>query len=404
MDDKVVIIGAGPSGNHAAYLLARKGFKVSVYENHNSIGRPIQCTGILTSTIYDVYDVPKEVIVNRAKSTRVFSPSGKTVDIKLKGDIIVDRHLFDKSIADKAKDAGAEFFLDSTFIGTAYDSGSKVSKANSNFAVIKTKNRKIDAKIKAPYNYLIGADGPNSAVAKSAGIFQNRESRRFFAGIQATIKVDSDPSIIEFYPYIGQLGWITPESPSIARVGIAAYASANDLKTVYDPRVIFEDFCKSRIGTDWKSKIVEWQSGPIPVYDPKIMIEKNNIFTIGDAAAQVKATTAGGIIQGMNAAECVSRSIENNESYTSLCNKKIGRELSTSLFVRNVFNTFKKEDYDELVSICSNEKVKNILSTHDRDKISGFFFKLLLAEPKLIKFFNYQSVSEFVKLSPRLLF
>ncbi len=390
MNDHVVIIGAGPAGNYAAYLLAKKGYDVSVYENHSIIGRPIQCTGILTSTIYDIYDVPKEVIVNKAKSTRVFSPSGSHVNINLKGDIIVDRYLFDKSIADKAKDAGAEYFLDSQFLGL--ENGS----ANSNVLVIKTK----DGKIKSSYDYLIGADGPNSAVAKSAGFFSKR---KFFAGIQAVFKLDSDSSIIEFYPYVGQLGWVTPENSNVARIGIASYASVDNIK-VNNPRLIFENFCRKRLGDYWKSKIIEWQSGPIPVYDPNIIIEKDNIFTIGDAAAQVKATTAGGIIQGMNAAECVSRSIETGKSYTRLCNKKIGRELNTSLFIRNVFDNFKEKDYDDLVSICCNEKVKKILSTHDRDKISSFFFKLLIAEPKLMKFFNHKSIAEFVKLSPRLLF
>src|SRR3989338_4663475 len=141
MSETVIIIGAGPAGNHAAYLLAKKGFKVAIYENHNIIGRPIQCTGILTSAIYDIYNVPKEVIVNRVKSTRVFSPSEKYVDINLKGDIIVDRHLFDKSIADKAKDAGAQYFLDSTFIGLENNS------ADSSIAIIKSKMKTKNEKI-----------------------------------------------------------------------------------------------------------------------------------------------------------------------------------------------------------------------------------------------------------------
>ena len=354
----------------------------------------------MTSAIYDIYNVPKEVIVNRVKSTRVFSPSEKYVDINLKGDIIVDRHLFDKSIADKAKDAGAQYFLDSTFIGLENNS------ADSSIAIIKSKMKTKNEKIKVSYDYLIGADGPNSAVARSAGISGNR---KFFAGIQATFKLESDPDIIEFYPHIGQLAWITPESDCTARVGIAGYAYADNLPCNRDtnPRLIFENFCRNRIGEGWMSKVIDWQSGPIPVYDPSIIIEKGNIFTVGDSAAQVKATTAGGIIQGMNAAECISRSIETGakgDFYTKLCNKKIGRELNTSLFVRNVFDTFKEKDYDELVKLFGNEKVKKILSTHDRDKISGFFLKLIIAEPKLMKFFNHKSISEFVKLSPKLLF
>ena len=47
---KVVVIGGGPIGCYTAYLLAKEGHSVEIYENHKKIGAPIQCTGILTSS------------------------------------------------------------------------------------------------------------------------------------------------------------------------------------------------------------------------------------------------------------------------------------------------------------------------------------------------------------------
>ena len=44
----IVIIGAGPFGCYAAYLLTKEGHEVSVYDRKSQIGTPIQCTGILT--------------------------------------------------------------------------------------------------------------------------------------------------------------------------------------------------------------------------------------------------------------------------------------------------------------------------------------------------------------------
>ena len=45
------IIGTGPAGSYVASLLAKGGMKVKNYEEDEKIGRPIQCTGIVTKDI-----------------------------------------------------------------------------------------------------------------------------------------------------------------------------------------------------------------------------------------------------------------------------------------------------------------------------------------------------------------
>ena len=39
----IAIIGAGPIGCYAGYLLAKVGNKVQIFENHSQVGLPIQC-------------------------------------------------------------------------------------------------------------------------------------------------------------------------------------------------------------------------------------------------------------------------------------------------------------------------------------------------------------------------
>ena len=48
----ISIIGAGPSGSHLACLLSKHD-DVNVYEEHSEIGKPVQCTGLVTSSIKD---------------------------------------------------------------------------------------------------------------------------------------------------------------------------------------------------------------------------------------------------------------------------------------------------------------------------------------------------------------
>ena len=47
-DWDVVIVGAGPVGGHTANLLVKKGHRVLLLEEHNEIGRPFQCAGLVT--------------------------------------------------------------------------------------------------------------------------------------------------------------------------------------------------------------------------------------------------------------------------------------------------------------------------------------------------------------------
>ena len=51
---------------------------------------------------------------------------------------------------------------------------------------------------------------------------------------------------------------------------------------------------------------------------------KEDIFLLGDAATQVKATTGGGIIQSLMAAKELASAIENNTSYEKGWRKVIG--------------------------------------------------------------------------------
>ena len=56
----ISIIGAGPVGCYLAYLLSKQGKQVQIFEEDSKIGRPIQCTGIVTSSINKIIKVKKE--------------------------------------------------------------------------------------------------------------------------------------------------------------------------------------------------------------------------------------------------------------------------------------------------------------------------------------------------------
>ncbi len=113
----ISIIGAGPAGSYAAYLLAKKGFDVSVFEEHPVIGEPVACTGVIASDVISgLLNLPDEVIVNRVEKARIIAPDGNAVEARLKNNVVVDRAKLDQHIAGMAKKAGAKYYVNHRFL------------------------------------------------------------------------------------------------------------------------------------------------------------------------------------------------------------------------------------------------------------------------------------------------
>ena len=350
----ISIIGAGPAGCHTAYLLSKNNLEVNVFEDHSQIGKPVQCTGIVTSAIKDIIPLNKKFLVNKINEVEVFSPNNKSIELKLKNpNYVLDREKFDRFLAEKAEKAGAKIYL------------------NHKFVDFKKPYILFDNKKHYKTDILIGADGPLSKVAKVTGLYKKRE---FVIGLQARISSRFKKSLVEFYLEKDYFGWIVPESTDSARVGIATKNNA---------KLHFKNFLK-RINKNYRTK--EYQSGIIPLYNPSVKTQTDSVYLVGDAATMVKPTTYGGIVQGLMASEELAKAIINNQNYEKLWRKRIGKELGYGLMIRKTMDNFSSKDYDELIDLVNKGGVKRVLSSIDRDFPSKMIFKLALKQPKLLKF------------------
>ena len=356
---KAHIIGAGPAGNHLAKLLA-KDYEVTVYEQ-GSIGKPVQCTGILTKSIEDIMPMRKEFLMNRFKSVRLHAGNE---EVKIKNDdYLVCRTRFDNHLAKRAKDEGARYLLGKSFLGMADDK----------IEIKDVKNNKIQKIKLSKKDILVGADGPRSKVSQLIG---NKPLQCWF-GAQAVVNKEVDKT--EYQVYFGDVcpgffAWDVPESATKTRIGLAASKESG---------VLFKRFIK-------KNNIEEMQGGLIPRYNPKIITQRGSIFIVGDAAGQVKATTGGGIVPGMKAAGCLAEALLEGKDYESIWRNKVGKRLDMHLIIRNTLDKFQEKDYEELLRSVNNEKMKKILFETDRDK-SGLkiLMKIIMADPRLLKFARF---------------
>ena len=71
----VAVIGGGPGGLHAATLLARAGFAVTLFEEHDEVGQPVHCTGVLRRRcVWRIRPAAREAILNTLSTAKFISP------------------------------------------------------------------------------------------------------------------------------------------------------------------------------------------------------------------------------------------------------------------------------------------------------------------------------------------
>src|SRR5262249_22027513 len=104
----VLIVGGGPAGLFAAERIARAGHEVLIVEEHDAVGSPVHCTGILAAESFDEFDLPHDAALNGLQSARFVSPSGLVVDYETPAPLatVIDRIAFDRALAVRARAAG----------------------------------------------------------------------------------------------------------------------------------------------------------------------------------------------------------------------------------------------------------------------------------------------------------
>ncbi|MFP4112438.1 MAG: NAD(P)-binding protein [Candidatus Woesearchaeota archaeon] len=369
----IYIIGAGPVGCYAAYLLAKKR-NVRVFEEHAEIGKPVQCTGIVANDILNFIPENNKTIIRRLNKAVIYSPTGNSLDINIKKpEIIIDREKFDKYFYTKAKSRRSKirFYLNH-----------KLLKITERSMVFKKENGKTVSFPLKKKDIVIGADGPGSLVTKLINE-KTRRKQKFFIGWQYVLNVKHN-NHVEFFPEKKKISWVVPETDKTARVGIFG-------RKIKKPD--FEPFLK-KLYPEYENKIISTQGGLIPIYDPKLKVFRHiknkrrdlRLYSIGDAASFVKATTGGGIIPGLKSAKILKKCIINNLEFNKESKKALKKELMTHLTAYKIFSRMNKKDWDNLIDDLNSRQIKKLIGTISRENLRILAIKMLLKKPKLIRY------------------
>lgn len=348
----VAVSGGGPAGSACAALLARD-HDVVVLEEHPSVGRPMQCAGLISDASVKLSGVSPEVY-SVFHGARVHFPGGDSVAISSDAPLAcsVDREGFDRRMADRALDAGAEFRT-----GVRLESYHVSDRVR-----LETSAGPVESRL------LVGADGHSSATAAGLGV----RPPEFIRGIQADVRVRADDQD-SFVMRLGSRyapGFFTWEIPcgDFTRVGLCTSWSAGP-PAPYLRRLL------SDLG--WEGRTDGMHSGKIPIGRMQRM-SGDRVMLVGDAASQVKPVSGGGIHPILSAAPILagvaSSALDSDDlgarrlgEYDRIWNSGPGRELRRGMRLRRAYLRMDDGDLDRAGAYASREDVREVLGSIDID-------------------------------------
>lgn len=285
----VIIVGAGPTGGRAATHLASLGHSVLMLEEHNEIGRPFQCAGLVTPKAMHEVELYDSVL-QEIDGARIHGPDGTLVPVGTEGKLrtyVVCRKQFDQGVVQQAMQAGATLSLNSTpFEATATDDGVDV-QVNINGEIV-SMNTKL----------LIGCDGAHSWTRRN---FKMGRPNEMMIGFQTEVQgYEGKNRWLEMYSGSaiapGFFAWVIPSGFGSHRIGVWSTPDRLDGKSVEQ---CYEDLLNHEMWHDRFANITETARycGPIPSGMVKKTVS-NRVILLGDAAGMAKPTTGGGIGPG----------------------------------------------------------------------------------------------------------
>lgn len=350
----VLIIGGGPAGSRVAFNLAELGYRVAVLEKHEGIGEHVCCTGIVSRKCIDLANVSNDCILQESKSAKAFAPSGDFLRVS-KDEVqayILDRAVFDLSLAKKAEGQGAEYLLSTCAKAISIrDQGVEVSVDQRGEAMV------LRSRV------AIIANGFGSGLPHKLGMGQIKD---FIGGAETEVPSHGIAEVeVHFSQRIarGFFAWLVPLSPHRVRVGLLSREN---------PRRCLKDFL-DQLAAQGKISSIDSRViyGGVPLRPlPRTYGER--VLVVGDSAGQVKPTTGGGIYYGFLCADLAAQTIheaflandfskKNLASYEKAWKGKLGRDLQTGYFVRRLYNQLSDKRINRIFDIVKENNIHNDL-------------------------------------------
>ncbi len=368
----VVVVGAGPAGSTAAHELARRGHRVLLTEEHPRVGFPVQCAGLVSQRVLELAGT-REMVLHEVRGATVWSPALRPLQVKAPDTraYVISRSRLDFLLAERASRAGAEVRTGWKFLGLEGPVSATLPLALRFQTLPEGEVRRVEARC------VVGADGVTSAVARA---FRLRRPIEILPAYEVEMPFpDGDPDEVEIYlgrhVAPGLFGWWIADGGGMARVGLAVQAIRGRSAREYF------DALRGQMARRWGHPLpdpVEILVAGIPVGDvPRT--SGTRVLLVGDAAAQVKPVSGGGIFTGMRcaqrAAEVLHEALAQDDlggdrlaAYDAAWRSDLGEEFRRAHYLRRVFLRLGDEELERVLQILQGtDMVRSLVAFGDID-------------------------------------
>lgn len=386
----VLIVGGGPIGCYTAAQVAKAGHSVLVVEEHNEIGRPIQCGGCITPRVFDLpeadFRAGRGVVINTLRGANAISPSGNTLSFKAPDTraYVVNRSFFDKAFARLAIKHGAQIAMATRATSAKVEDGGVSVRLKKGDGEEETKRARL----------IIGADGVQSQVA---WWFKLSHPQKLVPSIELQCAgLRLDPESVELFAgekiAPGFFGWIIPYGADSGLVGLGLDGKRG-IALDYLSKLLKAEWFVKRYG---RPQEIEYVLSAIPFGMLKRTFG-DHVMIVGDAAAQVKQTTGGGLYMGLasavHCARAANDALEAGEFGASFLRRyqdawmdDIGKELKHAQVLHRMMAAMSDKQLDLAMEILGDPALKELIVKHgDLDFPSKLARVALRKSPKLLR-------------------
>jgi digeranylgeranylglycerophospholipid reductase len=317
-----VVVGAGPAGSRFSWQAARAGHDVLCLER-GEVGRPLACSGHVSADIWNFTPegARDELLQNEVSGAR-FHVGGPRSDSHLfyKDETIsnvIDRVGLDRTLARAARTAGADLRENHSVVGLE-------ERADDVAVTVRTP----DGTETVRTRMVAGCDGPVSRVRRDLDMPEPGEKLQ---GILAFAEERDPGSHVDVHLTVPEFfAWRIPRGDAGVEYGLGAAPGENATE-------LFERFLDG-----YGVSVGETCAGMIPI-GPAERVTSGRAFLVGDAAAQTKPFTGGGILYGMTAADHAAREIDPRNprtlaDYERAWRSDLAREIRLGHWVRRAYS------------------------------------------------------------------
>ncbi|WP_251342374.1 geranylgeranyl reductase family protein [Haloplanus halophilus] len=317
-----VVVGVGPAGARLARRTAAAGYDVLALEK-GTVGTPLACSGHVSTDVWEyVPDGARaDLLQNRVYGAnfRLGGPDSRSYPFYKSEEVsnVIDRVALDRTLADAAREAGADVREGHTVTGVEVGEDRATVTARTDGETVSFETRLV-----------AGCDGPVSRVRREAGLPEPGETLHGVLAFDPTPDhgdyVDVHLTVPRFF------AWRIPRGEAGVEYGLAAPPGA-------DVTERFEALTDA-YGVETARRC----SGGIPIGPPD-RVTGERVLLVGDAAAQTKPFTGGGILYGMTAADCAAETVEPTDpstlaDYEAAWRSELRREIRLGGLIRRAYS------------------------------------------------------------------